>query len=308
MSSLNDLEPQVSSADLITEVQDELNERQSRLAYTWYIIRTNPLTWIGSLILFFFVFVAILAPVIAPYGPTELIVADRLQPPSRTHWMGTDQLGMDIFSRVVYASRVDLVIAVTAVLLAMIIGVPLGAIIGYSKPRVDEVVMRFIDGINAFPMFILALLVAASLGPGIVNVIIVVAFVNFSGYLRLVRGLVLSLKERQFVEAARSIGHPPLIIIFKHILPNTFGPVLVLSCLNAAWAILTAAGLSFVGVGVPLPTPEWGLMVDSGTRYIPSGEWWISIFPGLAIALAVLGFNLVGDSLQDVLDPRKHIR
>jgi peptide/nickel transport system permease protein len=222
--------------------------------------------------------------------------------------MGTDHLGMDIFSRVVFGARVDLVIAISAVLLAMAVGSPLGAIIGYSPSYVDEVVMRIFDGINAFPMFILAVLVAGALGPGVVNVIIVVAFVNFPSYVRLVRGQVLSLRETQFIEAARCVGNPPARIIFRHLLPNTLAPVLVLACLNAAWGMLTAAALSFIGVGVPLPSPEWGLMVETGTRYVPSGEWWISFFPGLAICVVVLSFNFVGDSFRDILDPRRRFR
>lgn len=278
------------------------------MAYVLHVLWNNPLTLVGSLIVFLFTFMAVFAPVISPYGAVEIRLAERLQPPSWTHWMGTDHLGMDVFSRVMFAARVDLVIAVSGVLLAMVVGAPLGAIIGYSRPSVDEVIMRVVDGINAFPMFILALAVAAALGPGVQNVIIVVAFVNFPSYLRLVRGQVLSLKERQFAEAARCVGNPPFRIVFKHLLPNTLGPVLVLACLNSAWAILTAAGLSFVGVGVPLPTPEWGSMVNVGTRYVPSGEWWISFFPGLAISLVVLGFNLMGDSLQDLLDPRRRFR
>jgi peptide/nickel transport system permease protein len=307
MDRKTDIDFQPSSG-VFAKTPDSLGDRESLLAYTWYVFRSNPLAWIGSFVLLSSALLAVLAPVITPYGPTEIIASDRLQSPSRTHPMGTDHLGMDIFSRVVFGARVDLVIAVSAVLLAMVVGVPLGAIIGYSPPRVDEVVMRIIDGLNAFPSFFLALLVAAALGPGIMNVIGVVAFANFSGYLRLVRGQVLSLKERQFVEAARCVGNPPVRIIFGHLLPNTMAPVLVLACLNAAWAMLTAAGLSFVGVGVPLPTPEWGLMVNSGARYVPSGEWWISFFPGLAICLVVLGFNFVGDSFRDILDPRRRFR
>lgn len=307
MDSVTNVDSQSSSA-VFAETSDELGNRESLLAHTWYVVKSNPLTWVGSFILLLFALLAVLAPVIAPYGPTEVIASDRLQSPNRTHLMGTDHLGMDIFSRVLFGARVDLVIAVSAVLLAMVVGAPLGALIGYSPSYVDEVAMRIIDGINAFPMFILALLVAAALGAGVLNVIMVVAFVNFPSYLRLVRGQVLSLKEMQFIEAARCVGNPPIRIIFGHLLPNTVGPVLVLACLNAAWGMLTAAGLSFVGVGVPLPTPEWGLMVDTGTRYIPSGEWWISFFPGLALALVVLGFNFVGESFQDILDPRKRLR
>lgn len=306
MSRVIDIHPQATTE--AAEISDEYGDREPLLTHAWYILKSNPLTLVGSLILLVFAGIAVLAPIISPYNPTEVIVADRLQPPSRAHPMGTDHLGMDIFSRVIFATRVDLVIAVSAVLLATAVGAPLGAVIGYSRPRVDEFAMRIIDGINAFPAFILALVVAAALGPGILNVILVVAFVNFPSYLRLVRGQVLSLKERQFIEAAESIGNPPFRIVFRHLLPNTVGPVLVLACLNSAWAILTAAALSFVGVGVPLPTPEWGLMVNTGTRYIPSGEWWISFFPGLAMSLVVLGFNLVGDSLQDILDPRKRFR
>tara|TARA_Y100001936_G_C16060765_1_gene663977 strand:+ start:241 stop:1092 length:852 start_codon:yes stop_codon:yes gene_type:complete len=265
----------------------------------------RPIPSIGLFILVFFIFVGIFAPIIAPYGPIEMIIKDRLSPPSMKHFMGTDHLGMDIFSRVVYSTRIDLFIAMCSVGLAMSIGVPLGALIGYAPKKVDEVVMRLIDGINAFPMFILALIVAAAIGPGLKNVIFVVAFVNFPSYLRLVRGQVLSIKEMQFVEAAESVGNGYLRITMVHILPNTIGPVLVLACLNSAWAILTAAGLSFLGVGIPLPQPEWGAMVSAGTRYTLSGEWWIAFFPGLIITLVVLSLNLIADTLQEIMDPKR---
>jgi len=283
-------------------------QKDSFIAYTWYVIKSNPVTLIGSFILLLFVLMAVLAPIITPFGPIEINVKDRLQSPNPTHIFGTDNLGMDIYTRVIYATRIDLLIAFGGVFLAMLVGVPLGAMVGYSPSKFDEVAMRIVDGINAFPMFILALAIAAAIGPGIGNVIIVVAFVNFPSYLRLVRGQVLSLKQRQFIEAARSVGNSPMKIIFRHLLPNTMGPVLVLACLNSAWAILTAAALSFVGVGVPLPIPEWGLMVNQGVRYVTSGEWWISFFPGLAISLIVLGLNLVGDSLNDIVDPRRRFR
>tara|TARA_B100000700_G_scaffold65044_1_gene71875 strand:- start:1394 stop:2269 length:876 start_codon:yes stop_codon:yes gene_type:complete len=268
----------------------------------------RPIASLGLFILIFFTFVGIFAPLIAPYGPIEMIVKDRLSPPSLEHWMGTDHLGMDIFSRVVYSTRIDLFIAVTSVSLAIVIGVPLGALIGYAPKKVDEIVMRLIDGINAFPMFILALIVAAAIGPGLKNVIFVVAFVNFPSYLRLVRGQVLSIKEMQFIEAAESVGNGYLRIAMLHILPNTLGPVLVLACLNSAWAILTAAGLSFLGVGIPLPQPEWGAMVSAGTRYALSGEWWIAFFPGLIITIVVLSLNLIADTLQEILDPKRKVR
>jgi len=267
----------------------------------------RPLPAIGLFVLILFSIVGIFAPLIAPYGPIEMIVKDRLSPPSLAHLMGTDHLGMDIFSRVVYSTRIDLFIAVTSVGCAMLIGVPLGALIGYAPKKVDETVMRLIDGINAFPMFILALIVAGAVGPGLKNVIFVVAFVNFPSYLRLVRGQVLSLKERQFVEAAKSVGNGYLRITMVHILPNTLGPVLVLMCINCAWAIITAAGLSFLGVGIPLPEPEWGAMVSVGTRYALSGEWWISFFPGIVITLVVLSLNLVADTLQEIMDPKRRI-
>jgi len=253
---------------------------------------------IGLSIVLLFVMLSILAPVVAPYGPTEINLSERLQPPSRTHLMGTDEFGRDILSRVLFGGRADLVIAVCATLLSMAIGVPLGAFIGYGSKIVDEVVMRIADSMNAFPAFILALLIVSVLGPGILNIIIVVAIVNCPSYVRLVRGQVLALKELEFVEAARSIGASRIRIIFRHLLPNTMGPVLILANLNAAWAVLTAAGLSFIGVGISPPTPEWGLMVQEGTRYLPSGEWWLSFFPGLAITLLVVGFNFIGENVK----------
>ena len=271
-------------------------------------IYNRPLPSIGLFILLFFLLIGIFAPLIAPYGPIEMIVKDRLSPPSLKHLMGTDHLGMDIFSRIIYSSRTDLFIAISSVSLAIIIGVPLGAIIGYAPKKLDEVIMRLVDGINAFPMFILALIVAAAIGPGLKNVIFVVAFVNFPSYLRLVRAQVLSIKEMQYIEAAESVGNSFIRITIIHILPNTLGPVLVLACLNSAWAILTAAGLSFLGVGIPLPEPEWGAMVSSGTRYALSGEWWIAFFPGLVITIVVLSLNLIADTLQEILDPKRKVQ
>lgn len=268
-------------------------------------IKRNPTTLIGLGIVTLMVALAVFAPWIAPYGPLEKHFDHVSEPPSRQFWMGTDQFGQDIFSRVVWAARLDLFIAATAVALSLVVGSLLGALSGYLGGWVDEVFMRLMDILQAFPSLILAMGIAFALGPGIFTVIVATSAVNIPGYARLMRSTLLSEKQRTYVLAARVVGNSPLRILFRHLIPNAFTPVLVNATLHFGWAILEAAGLSFLGLGVAVPNAEWGVMINMGLQDFWQGHWWAYTFPGVFIALTVLGFNLVGDGLSDLLDPRR---
>ena len=279
--------------------------QRANLRYGAYLFRRNPLSVFGLAIVAVFILIAILAPVLVTTDPLEPHSGLTDLPPSATNWMGTDSSGMDIYSRVIYASRVDLMVAGVSVALSLLIGVPVGALSGYFGGVVDDVIMRILDSLQAFPSYILAMAIVAAVGQDLSNIIWVLAFVSFPIYARLIRAQMLSVKESQFAEAARCLGNSPLRIIFRHLLPNCMGPIWVQGSLNAGHALLLAASLSFIGLGVQIPTPEWGLMVSMGSRNVVFGEWWQSFFPGVAIFLAVLGFNLLGDGLQDVFDPKR---
>jgi peptide/nickel transport system permease protein len=275
-----------------------------RYDYEIYLLRRNPITMIGIVIVVVVILTGIFAPVVAPYDPLELNPSIRLQGPSVDHWMGTDDFGRDIFSRVIYAARIDLYIAVSAVTAAMVIGVFLGSIAGYFRGVVDEVIMRILDVVQAFPAFIMAMGLAVALGSGKENIIYVVTFIMIPIFSRLVRSEMLSARERGYAEAARCMGANKLEIIFIHLLPNCITPILVQYALSMSYAILDAAALSFIGLGVKPPEAEWGSMVNQGVGYTVSGEWWMSIFPGLVMSITILGFNLVADGLRDVFDPK----
>jgi peptide/nickel transport system permease protein len=265
----------------------------------------NPVTMAGVVIVLGVALLGLLAPLIAPYGPTEGNPDETLQPPSWSHLFGTDAIGFDIFSRVLYAARLDLGIALGAVGIALTVGCLIGAVAGFFGRMTDEVAMRCCDMLSAFPSFILALGVVAALGASIPNLIFAIALVNVPVYARLLRARVLTVREAQYVRAATAIGCSRTRLMFAHVLPNSMAPIFVQSTLQAGYAILEVAGLSFIGLGVRVPTAEWGVMVNMGLQYVISGEWWISFFPGVAISVAVMGFNLIGDGLQDVLDPKR---
>jgi peptide/nickel transport system permease protein len=272
---------------------------------TLYRIRQNPTTLLGLGIVTLMVVLAIFAPWIAPYDPLEKHFEHVSEPPSRQFWMGTDQFGQDIFSRAVWAARLDLFIATTAVVLSLVLGSLLGALSGYLGGWFDEVFMRLMDILQAFPSLILAMGIAFALGPGVLTVIVATSAVNIPGYARLMRSTLLSEKQRTYVLAARAVGNPPWRILFRHLVPNATTPVLVNATLHFGWAILEAAGLSFLGLGVAIPNAEWGVMINMGLQDFWQGHWWAYTFPGVFIALTVLGFNLVGDGLSDLLDPRR---
>lgn len=270
-----------------------------------YSLRRNPITVIGLTIIFGIALLGLLAPILAPYGPVEKNLLHTSEPPSAEFWLGTDSFGHDIYSRILYGARLDLLIAVSAIAVSMAIGSFLGAIAGFLGGFIDEATMRIMDILQAFPRFIFAMGVAYALGPGLLTVIVATATLNVPGYARLMRGMIMSLKQRQFALAAKAAGNPPARVLFRHLLPNSLAPIFVMSTLHCGWAILEAAGLSFIGLGVPVPTAEWGVMINIGLQDFLRGYWWGYTFPGIAIAIAVLGFNLVGDGLDDILDPRR---
>jgi len=275
------------------------------LLVAWRRLRRNRVTLTGLVIVGVVVFLAVFAPLIAPYPPQQGNAAETLQPPSLSHLFGTDSIGFDVFSRTIYGGRVDLVIAFGAVAIALLVGCMFGAVAGFFGRVVDEVVMRGMDMLSAFPSFILALGVVAAVGPSLPNLIFAIALVNVPVYARLLRSRVLTVREAQYVRAATALGLPRRRVLLVHVLPNSWAPIFVQSTLQAGYAILEAAGLSFIGLGIRVPRAEWGVMINMGLQYIVSGQWWITFFPGLAIALTVMGFNLIGDGLQDVLDPKR---
>ena len=271
------------------------------------ILRENPITFFAFLMLFWFLITAIFGPYLVPYDPLETNAKIALQPPSIDHLFGTDNLGRDVFSRVIVATRLDLTISVLAVLISFIIGSVLGTMAGYWGGWLDVLLSRFLDTIMAFPLFVLAMGIVAALGNTIENIIYATAIINIPFYARLVRAEVNIRREASFVHAAKMAGNSEFKILAIHIFPNTLPPMMVQVSLNLGWAILNAAGLSFIGLGVRPPTPEWGIMVAEGANFIISGEWWLALFPGLWLMLAVLTFNLLGDGLRDIFDPRKRV-
>lgn len=270
-----------------------------------YALRRNPITVVGLSIIVVIALAGIFSPLIAPYGPLEKNLLHTSEPPSAQFWLGTDSFGHDIFSRILYGARLDLLIAIVAVTASFIIGSIIGAIAGFVGGLFDEGTMRFMDVLQAFPRFIFAMGIAFALGPGIGTVIIATSVLNVPGYARLMRTMIVSLKERQFAMAAKAAGNSPARVLFRHLLPNSLAPLFVMATLHCGWAILEAAGLSFIGLGVPVPTAEWGVMINIGLQDFLRGDWWSYTFPGVAIAITVLGFNLVGDGLEDILDPRR---
>lgn len=268
----------------------------------------NRLALVGLVIVTGWCVIAIFAPFLAPYDPMEINLKHRLQPPSARHWLGTDFYGRDVLSRIIHGAKYDVIIAVSAVMFAAGIGTPAGVIAGYYGGGVDEIIMRITDVIMAFPSLVLAMALAAVLGPGLEKAIFVMAFVGTAGYARLARGSTLSIKEEFYVEAARAVGSSTPRILFKHILPNIVSPIIVRATLGMGFTVLLAATLSFIGLGITPPTPEWGAMINEGRLHLVTGKWWITTFPGLAIMSLVLGFNLIGDGLRDILDPREFAR
>jgi peptide/nickel transport system permease protein len=269
----------------------------------WRRFKKNKLAVAGGIMVLILFFIAILAPIISPFDPNEIDRDHILEPPSIRHPMGTDDLGRDIFSRMIYGSRISLAVGFVAVGIATFIGMILGALAGYYGGWTDRIIMRFIDIMLSFPTFFLILAVIAFIGPSIWNIMVVIGLTSWMGVARLVRAEFLSLKEREFVLAARALGASDMRIIFKHIMVNSMAPVFVSVVLGVASAILVESALSFLGIGVQPPTPSWGNILTLGKDNIEIA-WWLSVFPGLAILITVLSYNLVGEGLRDALDPR----
>ncbi len=266
-------------------------------------ILSNPLNLVALALIAVLAACALLAPVLAPYDPLSLDLAVRLKPPSPEHWLGTDSLGRDIASRILYGARISLVIGVVVVASAGVFGTFVGLVAGYAGGLVDEALMRLTEVFLAFPALILAMAIAGALGPSLTNAIIAIAAVTWAVYARLTRGQILSLRRREFVEAARAMGASRMRIILRHLLPNALAPLMVQASFDMGSSIIAAAGLSFIGFGAQPPTPEWGVMISEGRNFINTQPW-LSLFPGLAILLAVGSFNLLGDGLRDAFDPR----
>jgi peptide/nickel transport system permease protein len=279
--------------------------RVGRLSDVLYQLRGNPATIAGMVIIGLVGIAALVAPEFPPYGPYEVDINNASISPSWAHPFGTDQYGLDVFTRVLIAARLDLIIALSAVAFSMSIGVILGAVAGFLGRWFDEAIMRLQDVLQAFPRFVFAMAVAWAMGPGVVTVIVATATINVPGYARLMRNMMLTAKESEYALAAVAVGNTRLRLLWRHLLPNTLVPIIVVSTLQCGWAILEAAGLSFIGLGVRVPRAEWGVMISMGLQDFLEGHWWIYTFPGLAIAFTVLGFNLLGDGLQDILDPRR---
>ena len=283
--------------------------RSTRLAAAFehvrYVLGENRVTAVAFALLIFIVAAALLGPYVVPYDPLASDTASALKPPSAAHWFGTDQLGRDIFSRVVVATRLDTFIAIASVVLVFLMGGLAGIAAGYFGGWTDRIVGRIADTIMAFPLFVLAMGIVAALGNTVQNIIIATAIVNFPLYARVARAEANVRRDAGFVQAARLSGNSELRILLVHILPNIMPIMIVQMSLTMGYAILNAAGLSFIGLGVRPPTAEWGIMVAEGASFMVSGEWWIALFPGLALMIAVFCFNLLGDGLRDIVDPQR---
>lgn len=287
----------------LTVIQTIDHPRQSVFGSFFSVFMDNKAAVVGGLIILFYIFIAVFAPVLAPYHPHDINLDNKLIPPSIEHWMGTDDKGRDILSRILYGSRLSMGVGFAAVIFGGFFGITLGLIAGYYGKWLDTIIMRCMDVLLAFPGILLALAIVSALGPSLVNVTIAVGAFSVPLFARIVRGSTLEVKQLEYIDAIRSLGAKDGTIIFKHILPNILSPIIVQGTLRVATAILSAAGLSFLGLGAQPPSSEWGTMLSSGRDFLFTAPY-IAIFPGLAIAFLVLGFNIFGDGLRDAFDPR----
>ncbi len=274
------------------------------LKHVKYVATENPVTLMAFILFTGFVFLAIFGPWIAPYDPLASSSEFALKSPSARHWFGTDSLGRDILSRIIVATRLDFGIAITAVAASFAVGSALGSLAGFFGGWADRTIGRIADTIMAFPLFVLAMGIVAALGNTVANIVIATAIINLPFYIRVARAEVNVRRGAGYVEAARLAGNSDLRVLALHVFPNVLPPMMVQISLNMGWAILNAAGLSFIGMGVRPPQAEWGIMVAEGATHIISGEWWVALFPGAVLMLAVFTFNLLGDGLRDIMDPR----
>lgn len=273
------------------------------LKHTMYLWKSSRLTMAGSILVVIFLAIALFSPILTPYNPIEQNLDVRLAPPSSEHWFGTDPFGRDIFSRVISGSRLALWIIFLVSIISGTIGTTVGIIAGYFGGFIDDVLMRITDMFLAFPSLVLAMAFASMMGPNLTNMIIAISLVYWTTYARLTRAEAMKIKNQPYIEAIKSVGAGNFRIIFLHVLPMCISPVIVQLTLRMGTIILTAAGLGFLGLGAQPPQPEWGVLVSDGRNYLVD-QWWISTFPGFAIILVVLGFNLLGDGIRDMLDPR----
>jgi len=284
-------------------MSEEKSRKTSQFREIWRRLKRNRAAIVGGIIVLLFVATAILAPWLSPYHPNEGDLTKRLKAPDREHLLGTDPLGRDLLSRVIYGARISLQIQLVAVVIAMVVGIILGMAGGYYGGAFDHLIMRLMDILLAFPGIFLAIAIIAVLGPGLTNLMLAAGIYSIPQFARIVRGSVLSLKEKEFVEAAKAVGEKDFNILFRYLLPNSMAPIIVQTTLRMATVLLTASGLSFLGLGVQPPTAEWGAMLSNARAYLITAPH-VATVPGLAIMLVVMGFNLFGDGLRDSLDPR----
>ncbi|WP_407535728.1 nickel transporter permease [Cetobacterium somerae] len=284
---------------------ENVGKKRSQWAELWKNLKRNKMALLGLVIIVIIVLLAIFADQIANYD--QVVIKQnlrmRLKPPSAQHWLGTDEFGRDIFARLVHGARVSLKVGILAVGIAIAIGGFLGAVAGYYGGKLDNIIMRIMDIFLAVPSILLAIAIVSALGPNLLNLMIAVSISSVPRYARIVRASVLSIRDQEFIEAARAIGANDARIICRHIIPNSLAPVIVQGTLGVAGAILSTAGLSFIGLGIQPPAPEWGSMLSGGRQYLRYA-WWVTTFPGISIMITILSLNLLGDGLRDALDPR----
>lgn len=285
------------------ELEEVTAARPNKWKEMGEIILKNKLTLIGFIIVGFIVAIGVLSPILAPYDPNLMNMPERLAAPSGSHLFGTDEMGRDILSRIMYGARISIIVGVVIVVCSALIGCFLGSLSGYAGGKIDQAVMAVTDMILAFPSMVLALALTAAMGPGLLNTMLAVIIVRIPMYTRLMRGQVLVAKEQQYVRAARTFGERPFKIVLRHIVPNCMTPLMVQMTLGIGDAILIASSMSFIGLGAQPPTPEWGAMISTARIYAID-QWWYAAFPGLFILITIMGFNLIGDGIRDILDPR----
>lgn len=269
----------------------------------WYKLKQNKMTWVGVIILALIVLFSVLVPLLSPFDPNKIDLINKFHPPSSQHWFGTDEVGRDIFTRILYGARLSLGVGIFIIVIAAAIGIVIGTISGYIGGIVDTIIMRFVDMILAFPNLILAMALAAVLGPNLQNAMIAIAIVKIPVYIRLARGEAMLLKGKLFVKSAETFGINKGYILIKHIIPNAISPVIIQATLDVGDTILLIATLGFLGLGAQPPTPEWGAMISIGWTYLLT-YWWYPVFPGLFLFLSSAALNLIGDGIRDVLDPK----
>lgn len=284
------------------DISNLKRKKSSQMSLVWSRFKKNKLALVGFIIVSIVIFIAIFAPLLTPYNPLDTDPFNRLKPPSAEHWLGTDELGRDVLTRLFYGSRIALLIGVLIILFEGAIGILLGILSGFFGGAIDIVTMRIVDILRSFPVIILAMAIAGIMGQGLLNVVIALGIVGWTTYARMVRSKILSIKETDYVEAAYSIGESTFSVIMKYVMPNAIPTAIIMICIMMPTALIASATLSFLGVGVQPPSPDWGSMIAAGRAYLLRAPW-ISTSAGLAIMFTVLGFNFIGDGLRDALDP-----